>query len=257
MITRRDAMVASLGGAAFVATACSGAEDAAQKTFVLVHGAWGGGWVWRRVVDLLERRGHKVFAPTLTGVGDRSHLLDPNVNLTTHVADVVNLIKWEQLSGIVLVGWSYGGMVITGVAEQIGPAIGSIVFLDAVVPENGQAMLDIVPFPPFVEAAGRGELAVAPFTAAQMAVNENDRAWVDGLMTPHPLASFTEKLTETGVRERMAKKTYIRATGFPGTEQTYQKYSATPGWRAYEVPCGHAVMVDMPERLSEILLEVA
>jgi len=108
------------------------------RTFVLVHGAWHGGWCWRRVSDQLEKRGHKVFAPTMTGLGERSHLLDPKVNLATHVTDIVNVIKWESLSNIVLVGHSYGGVIISGVAEQVPEAIGSIVYLDAFVPENGQ-----------------------------------------------------------------------------------------------------------------------
>jgi pimeloyl-ACP methyl ester carboxylesterase len=110
------------------------------KTFVLVHGAWHGGWCWRRVSDLLERRGHKVFTPTMTGLGERSHLIDPKVNLATHVTDIVNVIKWEGLGDIVLVGHSYGGAIISGVAEQVGDKIGSLVFLDAFVPENGDSL---------------------------------------------------------------------------------------------------------------------
>src|SRR4051794_7057319 len=97
----------------------------AGKTFVLVHGAWHGGWCWRRVADLLEKQGHKVFAPTLTGLGERSHLLRAGINISTHVTDVVNLLKWEQLSGVVLCGHSYGGMVVSSVAEHMAPAIAS------------------------------------------------------------------------------------------------------------------------------------
>src|ERR1700681_2064231 len=94
----------------------------AAKTFVLVHGAWHGGWCWRRVVDRLEQRGHRVFAPTLTGLGERSHRIDAKNGLTTHITDIVNVIKWENLSDIVLVGHSYGGFIISGVAEKVGPA---------------------------------------------------------------------------------------------------------------------------------------
>src|SRR5438132_10901408 len=113
------------------------------KTFVLVHGAWHGGWCWRRVSDLLERQGHKVFTPTLTGLGERSHLLRAGINISTHVTDVVNLLKWEGLSGVVLCGHSYGGMVVSGVAEQMGDKIASIVFLDAFVPENHDSMAEL------------------------------------------------------------------------------------------------------------------
>src|SRR5436190_22734771 len=97
--------------------------------FVLVHGAWHGGWCWRRVADLLTADGHRVLTPTLTGLGERSHLLSPGISLDTHIADVVNVAKWERLDKIVLVGHSYGGIVISGVAEKISAAISSIVFL--------------------------------------------------------------------------------------------------------------------------------
>ena len=113
----------------------------AAKTFVLVHGAWHGGWCWRRVSDLLERQGHKVFTPTLTGLGER---IAPDAqgasDVATHVTDVVNLMKWEGLADVVLCGHSYGGMVVSGVAEQMAGKIGSIVFLDAFVPDNGEAI---------------------------------------------------------------------------------------------------------------------
>src|SRR4029079_17389554 len=111
-----------------------------RNTFVLVHGAWHGGWCWRRVADRLEAQGHKVFSPTLPGLGERNHLMRAGINVSTHVTDVVNLIKWEGLSGIVLCGHSYGGLVVSGAAEQAAAVIGSIVFLDAFVPENGDSM---------------------------------------------------------------------------------------------------------------------
>jgi len=107
---------------------------------VLVHGSWHGGWCWRRVADRLEKRGHKVFTPTLTGLGERVHLLTPAVDLDTHVTDVVNLIKYEGLQNIVLAGHSYAGSIVTGVAEQMLPAIASIVFIDAFLPGNGDRL---------------------------------------------------------------------------------------------------------------------
>src|SRR4030081_3703523 len=109
------------------------------KTFVLVHGAWHGGWCWRRVSDLLEKKGHKVFAPTMTGLGERSHLIGGKIDLAAHVTDIANVVKWENLNDVVLVGHSYGGVVISGVAEQMREAIGSIVFFDALLPAKGDA----------------------------------------------------------------------------------------------------------------------
>src|ERR1700761_3204519 len=112
------------------------------RTFILVHGSWHGGWCWRRVSDQLQLKGHRVFCPTMTGLGERSHLLNKDINVSTHVTDIVNVIRWEDLSDVVLVGHSYGGMVISGVAEQIPDKVSSIVFLDAFMPENGESMLD-------------------------------------------------------------------------------------------------------------------
>ena len=123
--TRRTVLASAGAGAG--AAALGGTPALAQtgqpKTFVLVHGAWHGGWCWRRVADLLAAKGHKVFTPTLTGLGERSHLLAKGVNVSTHVADVVNVFKYERLNGVVLCGHSYGGLVISGVAEQIAPSI--------------------------------------------------------------------------------------------------------------------------------------
>ena len=232
------------------------------KTFVLVHGAWHGGWCWRRVSDLLERQGHKVFAPTLTGLGERSHLLRAEINVSTHITDVVNVLKWEGLSGVVLCGHSYGGMVISGVAEQMRSAISSIVFLDAFVPENGEAVANLTG--PAVQDALRaaqqkGELGIAPRPAEAFGVNERDRAWVDSKCVPQPIGTFTEAMTITGARERIGNKAYIRAASYanPGFDKALARLKADRSWRTYGVPCGHDVMVDMPERLAEILVEVA
>ncbi len=233
-----------------------------QKTFVLVHGAWHGGWGWVRLAALLRAQGHIVFAPTLTGLGERSHLLNATINATLHIADVVNVIRYERLTNIVLVGHSYGGNVISGVAEIVPERIASLVFLDAFVPDDGQSVVDLVQ--PAVKeiilaAAARGETTVPVRDAAAFNVNEKDRAWVDSLAGPQPIGSMTEKLKLTGARDRIAKKTYIRASGYPNVafEAAHARAKADKTWRTYEVPCGHDVMMDMPERLAEILIEVA
>src|SRR6478736_3621992 len=116
-----------------------------MATFVLVHGAWRGSWCWKRVRNALQTRGHDVFTPTLTGIGERSHLLTPQVNLDTHIDDVVNLIKWEELSDVVLCGHSYGGCVISGVVDRIPERIRAVVYLDAFILENGQSLHDTLP----------------------------------------------------------------------------------------------------------------
>ena len=194
------------------------------KTFVLVHGAWHGGWCWRRVADLLAANGHKVFTPTLTGLGERSHLLGKGINVSTHVTDVVNVLKWEQLTNVVLCGHSYGGFVVSGVAEQMASAISSIVFLDAFLPENGEAMVDITG-QAVIDATRAAEqqdaLGVPPRKAEAFGVNEKDRAWVDSLTGLQPIGCFLEKIKLTGARDRIAKKAYIRAANYanPGFDK--------------------------------------
>jgi pimeloyl-ACP methyl ester carboxylesterase len=228
------------------------------RTFVLVHGAWHGGWCWRRIAERLEQRGHRVFAPTLTGLGERAHLLSPSINLDTHIADVVNLIRYEGLNDIVLVGHSYAGFVISGVAEQEEAAIGSFVFLDAFVPEDGDSMATIgtQATRDAIEAATkRGETTLPPRPAEFFRVNPADRAWVDRLCGPHPIGAFVQPVKLSGARERIGKRAYIRASAYPNPvfDAHAAKLKARPGWRVYDVPSGHDVMVDMPDRLVEIL----
>ena len=215
-------------------------------TFVLVHGAWHGGWCWQRVNERLTAQGHRVFAPTLTGVCERSHLDSPSVDLSTQIRDVVNEIRWKDLENVVLVGHSYGGMVISGVAEQVASKIAAIVYLDAFVPVDGQSIADL-----------GGKVDAGPFTApipaARFPVNEADRAWVDSKMTPQSTACFTEKIKLTGAYQRIARKAYIRAKNFAGFATTLEKIRSDPSWKTWVVDCGHDVMIDKPDELTSIL----
>jgi alpha-beta hydrolase superfamily lysophospholipase len=143
-ISRRGVLASATVGAGVAALggAPATAQTSAPRTFVLVHGAWHGGWCWRRVADLLEKQGHKVFTPTLTGVGERSHLMSKDINLDTHITDLVNVFKWEDLKDVCLVVHSYGGWPGSGAIEQVGDRISSIVWLDAFKPEDGQRGFD-------------------------------------------------------------------------------------------------------------------
>jgi len=260
--TRRNVLGAIGAVAAASSFTAPAAAQAARKTFVLVHGAWHGGWCWRRVADLLEAKGHKVFVPTMTGLGERSHLLDAKVNLATHITDIVNVIKWEGLGDIVLVGHSYGGVIINGVAEQAGDKIASIVFLDAFVPENGDSLESGASQPvrdAIAAAKGRGEHALKAVPAAVFRVNEKDRAWVDAMCTPHPITTLTDKATVTGAREKIAKKSYIRAKGYPSVpfDTALAKYKANGAWKTFEMTAGHDAMVDAPAELTDLLISVS
>jgi len=226
-------------------------------TFVLVHGAWHGGWCWRRVARLLAQDGHEIFAPTLTGLCERSHLLRPDTDLATHILDIVNEMKWQKLDNVILVGHSYGGMVISGVAEAMESAIASFVMLDAFFPESGEALVDIAP--PAVRegilAAQRaGAATMPPRSAAMFHVNERDRAFVDAQCTPQPLGCMLGKVALSGARERIARKSYIRASAYPNPSfDAGREKARSRGWCTYEVACGHDVMLDAPERLAAIL----
>jgi pimeloyl-ACP methyl ester carboxylesterase len=233
-----------------------------SHTFVLVHGAWHGGWCWRRVADRLRGGGHTVFAPTLTGLGERSHLLRAGIGLDTHVADVVNAITWEGLSDVVLCGHSYGGFIISGMAEKIAPAIRSVVFLDAFMPRDGESVRELTGAAvreAIDVALQRGDLGIAPRPAEAFGVNPADRSWVDRLCVPQPIATFIDKIRLTGAVDGIAHKSYVRASSYanPGFDRALGAVKSDASWRTCEVACGHDVMVDAPERLCEILLDAA
>lgn len=221
------------------------------RTFVLIHGGWCGGFIWRGVADRLRARGHGVFAPTLTGLADRSHWLSPKIDLTMHVLDVVNLIKWEELSDIVLVGHSYGGMVISGVAEKVSQGtIRSIVYLDAFYAQSGQSVVDCA-----AEMAAAFTQDPVPFPFA----GQTGHPHFETLVTPQPLRTLTERLELTGARDRIPIKTYVLATGRETRSfaDMAQKLKATPGWRHEALPCSHGTMLDMPDETTEVLLRAA
>jgi pimeloyl-ACP methyl ester carboxylesterase len=230
--------------------------------FVLVHGAWHGGWCWRRVADRLHAGGHAVFTPTLTGLGERAHLMRAGIGLDTHIADVVNAITWEGLGDVVLCGHSYGGFIISGVAERMAAAIRSIVFLDAFMPRDGESVRELTG-PAVREAIDaalqRGDLGIAPRSAEAFGVNPADRAWVDRLCVPQPIATVTDRIKLNGAVARIARKTYVRAASYanPGFDLALAAVTSDPSWRTHAVASGHDVMVDAPDRLCEILLEAA
>jgi pimeloyl-ACP methyl ester carboxylesterase len=220
-------------------------------TFVLAHGAWwGGDWFWRDVTDRLRAEGHSVFAPVLTGIGPREHLASRSVNLTTHIQDIVNLIKWEDLGDIVLVGHSYSGMVVSGVAEQVPEGtIRSIVFLDAFLPEDGEALSMIASN--FKDLAGDHDPVPPPYAFA--GDNEQLKAILIKGGTAHPRACFEEPVRLTGARERIPVKTYVLAAG-PVFARFYDKVKTDSSWRTERIACGHFPMLERPEETAAILL---
>lgn len=233
-----------------------------MSVYVLVHGAWGGSWMWKGIRRALQSRGHDVFTPTLSGVGERSHLLSRQVDLQTHIADVVNLILWEELSDVVLCGHSYGGCVVTGVADRIPDRIRALMYIDAFVPESGQSLHDTLPAEQRdAQLRGARETGdgwkVPPIPAEVFNVNVAARAWVDKQRTPQSLATFQQPLQLTGAIEKIENVTYILATDWDHSpfHQFYEKAKAK-GWKTLTIRCGHDVQLDKQEELLEVLLTV-
>jgi pimeloyl-ACP methyl ester carboxylesterase len=234
-----------------------------RKTFVLVHGAWHGGWCYSRVRRILADQGHQVFTPTLPGLGEHAHLYSPAINASTHIADVVRLIELEQLTGVILAGHSYGGQVITGVADRVADRIAALVYIDAFVGEDGKSCFDM-DLPEFVtghidRAQSSGGHTSPPFSARLFGVNPADQAWVDASCTPQPIATLAERLSLTGAYKAIANKSYIYATGWSPSPFTriYRSLLSDPTWRFHELSCGHDTMIDMPEETARILMEAA
>ena len=232
-----------------------------MTAFVLVHGAWHGGWCWQRVAPKLRAEGHDVFTPSLTGLGDRAHLLNATINLSTHIADITGIIESYDLEEVVLCGHSYGGLVITGVADQMPDRIQALVYLDALVPDDGQSMFDTIP-----EAIADGFRAqardgdghsVPPMTAEQFNVNEADAAWMNGKCSNHPLASFAEALSLNGRYLKVSRRLYVLAAGFdhPGTKAAYEAVTASSGWECEIMQGGHDLMIDNPGAVTDVLLK--
>jgi pimeloyl-ACP methyl ester carboxylesterase len=239
-----------------------------SRDFVLVHGGAHGGWAFDRVAERLRAKGRRVFTPTLTGLGDRSHLAHVGVTCSMHIQDVVNLMAWEGVTDAVLCGHSYGGMVIGGAADRVPGKVSALVYLDAAIPIDGKSTLDLLS--PETQEAMRAvvyedrgvAMLPAPPAAAYNLASAADREMVDRLCTPHPFASLTEKLSLTGAYRTIARKRFVLATGWDGTHprQVYEamkaEMAADPSWSVVKVGCGHEVMLDEPARLARILLDM-
>lgn len=267
-VTRRRVVRGAAVVGSLVAAAGSGdlfgtaRGQSARKTFVLVHGAFCGSWTWRRVADQLEQSGHKVFAPALTGLGERSHLLRKDVDLDTHIADVVNLIRWESLENVCLVAWSYAGFVGSGALDSIGDRVSSIVWLDAFLPANGHRVVDFTAFGKVVQAAvDKGEAGFGPPPkVSDIFVAEREQAYVASKFTSQPIGTFLQPITVSGALQKVVKKTYIRLPKFPqpAFDKALADCKVDKSWMTVELPdVGHIAMLDVPDRVSQLILQSA
>jgi pimeloyl-ACP methyl ester carboxylesterase len=236
-----------------------------MTTFVLVHGAWGGSYGFRTVRGPLRDAGHEVFTPSLTGIGERAHLSSPQVNLTTHITDVANTIRYEDLADIVLLGYSYGGMVVTGALEHVADRVAHLVYLDAFVPADGESLNDLT-------GARQGYTGVGPGATWQLPSlpreydDPAEAAWQLARRTPHPAACFSEPVRlRKPLADHPFTRTYVKATEeprpVPGGQPrpfwvTADRTRNDPAWRYREIATDHMIMSKRPADLVGLLLEL-
>jgi pimeloyl-ACP methyl ester carboxylesterase len=240
-----------------------------MATFVLVHGTWHGGWCWQKVIPFLKEAGHEVYAPTLTGLAERASELSPYVGLDTHIQDIVGLLSEKNLHEVILVGHSYGGMVITGVVDAVPERIAHLVYLDTFVPRDGESMAGVVPFLGIYlrkQAQAHGDGWRVDSRGTYGVTTEPDRSWVLSKVTPQPLKTLEQPLHLKNPAIVSTKpRRHIECTGggFFFSLMQHLADVAIPrshpreaGWRLRQLPTGHDAMITMPRELSDLLLEV-
>jgi len=213
--------------------------------------------MWSHVAPLLRAAGHAVHTPSLTGIGERSHLASPTVNLSTHVTDVLQCLRYERLSGVVLVGHSYGGMVVTGAAERAPECISTLVYLDAFIPRSGEALVDLLPAR-VRERFPTSGWQVPPLPAqAQGMSDAQEIAWLEGRRDPQPMKTFTEPLALDG--RYNGRRAYIFCTGYSPTSFApfAQRARNDPAWRYHELPTHHYPQISLPRETASLLFKYA
>lgn len=225
-------------------------------TFVLVHGSFHGGWCWERVVPLLRKAGHEVWTPTLTGLAERRHLLTPDVDLRLHTRDVTELLAFEDLEDVVLVGHSYAGMVIKTLAATTPKRLGSLVYLDAYLPRGGESEMDLWPEEWVAEARQElgSQLPVRdPPSPTMLGVDQaEDAAWVEARMTPHPLKTYTEPAPRGG-EEVPGAFIYCTEGALADLFGVFAQRARDLGWPVHELATGHEAMVTEPGPVARLL----
>ena len=256
--------VAAAAGLGATSVAVKAASDE-KRTFVLVHGAWHGGWCWSRVAPRLRAAGHRVFTPTLTGLGERSHLISTLINLDTHVADIASVIEAEELEGVVLVGHSYAGTIISGVAERMPARLRQLVYLDAQVLQSGTSLFGNLPEQAVAQRLKTvretgGGVGTAPLAPAVFGVTDpGDVAWLERRMTLQPIGTYTQTFVLRQPLGNGVPKTYIECTSTPiaALEPFKRQVRDSKEWVVRPLASGHDAMVVASEALSNMLLEIA
>jgi pimeloyl-ACP methyl ester carboxylesterase len=229
--------------------------------FLLVPGAWLGGWCWRDVATSLRASGHRVIAATLSGLGERSHLLSKDIDLETHIADVIGYFQYRDLKEVTLVGHSYGGTVITAVAERVPERIRLIVYLDASVPRDGQSNNDVIGPTMAAQLRAAAELKgqgwrVPPATYVVARLKDHSlRSWVEARLTPHPLLSFDGRVQLRSREAAALPRAFIRTTQSDLYQDLLDR-ARKAGWFCHEIGGGHYAMLSEPEAVASALREL-
>lgn len=239
------------------------APSSSAKTYVLVHGAYGGGWIWRDVAEGLRKQGHRVLTPTQTGLGERAHLLSRQITVDTHIDDVASVIETNELSGVVLVGHSYGGMAVTGVADRMPDRIRHIVYLDALIPENGDTMFAILPAGmadarrKAAREQGGGVALPVPGPEAFPIPDGPAKDWFMRRLRPHPIGTYESPVRLAKPAGAGLPVTYVAYTNpaLASIEPSRQRARAKTGWRYLELPVPHDVEIPMPEKVVALLAD--
>ena len=227
-----------------------------MAAFVLVHGGWDGGWAWRAVARELQSAGHEVFTPTVTGSGERVHLAGPDVDLNTHILDVVNVLRYENLANVILVGISYGGMIITGVAEQVPERLNQLIYLDALVPQNGQSLSDLVG-PEFMAWFDERARALGGGWRVPLDPPDADRR------TDFLVKAAKQPLTVRNPDAARLKHTYVLHTAKPPDDPLgpimarIANRVRAEGWNYRELATEHFPILDKPHEVATLLFELA
>lgn len=229
-----------------------------MSAVVLVHGGWHGGWVWREVEDRLRAHGHRVFSPTMTGLGERAHLARPDITPDLHVQDICAVLACEDLTDVTLVGHSYGGFVIAGVAAQMADRINALVYLDAFVPDgSGQSAFSIGTPERAAEirATMTGGFQVPASGFERWVADPAKQAWLAGKVTPHPIRCFSEGPTLTGAERTVARKVHvICAQHRPSPFWSFhERLKYEPDWQTRQLDCLHDAMIELPDETAALI----
>lgn len=232
------------------------------KTFVLLHGAWHGGWCWARVAEALRAAGHRVTTPTQTGLGERRHLMSRDITLETFVLDLVNHIEAEELHDVILVGHSFGGAAISGAADRIPERIRHLVYLDSVILEDGQPPFSTLPAEVVAgrrrqaqEEGGGVFIPAPPPPAFGVPADHPEAAWVARRLTPHPLGTYESPLRLSNPVGNGLPRTYVACTDplYGPLEAARRWVRGRPGWNWSEIATGHDAMITAPAELARLL----